>query len=63
MTNPTPEALAVSREDAVRFLESACRNWAHLEPLDNDDLDDVAGSLALFLRQRARAALAEGGEK
>lgn len=56
MTTPNEVAglieAAVSREDAIKFLESACRNWDHVGPLSHDDIDDVAGSLASFLKKR-----------
>lgn len=46
--------LTVSNADATRFLESACRNWQDLR-INSDDIADVAGSLAAFLRLRATA--------
>nr|WP_298099710.1 hypothetical protein [uncultured Shinella sp.] len=38
----------VSREEAVRFLECATRNWSKVPPLSEDDLGDVATELLRF---------------
>ena len=46
------EGLTVTRDDAVKFLESAVRNWSRVPRLSNDDLDDVAGALSSFLKNR-----------
>lgn len=35
----------VSREEAVRFLECATRNWSKVPPLSEDDIGDVATEL------------------
>ncbi|WP_103730674.1 hypothetical protein [Novosphingobium sp. HII-3] len=48
----------VSRDDAVKFLEHACRNWRHLAPLSEDDVQDVAEALAAFSRARAKGGAA-----
>lgn len=53
--------LTVSISDAVKFLESACRNWANVD-VDQDDVADVAGALAWFLRHRLSAMPASSGE-
>lgn len=38
----------VSTEDAIGFLESACRNWQFVPRLSADDLQDVAKELTRF---------------
>ncbi|KKX28260.1 hypothetical protein [Rhizobium sp. LC145] len=45
----------VTREDAIKFLEGACRNWSKVPRLSNDDLQDVATELSRFVASRALA--------
>lgn len=45
----------VTREEAIKFLESAVRNWLHVPRLSNHDIDDVAGALTSFLKTRGAA--------
>lgn len=42
----------ITKAEAVRFLESACRNWRQLPPLSQDDLADVADALTHFISAR-----------
>jgi hypothetical protein len=42
----------VTNEDAIKFLEGACRNWTKVPRLSNDDLHDVATELDRFLVSR-----------
>jgi len=42
----TSSGAKVSREDAIKFLERACRNWSAIPPLSNDDIEDVAKELS-----------------
>ncbi|MGE8143029.1 hypothetical protein ACQKOE_13725 [Novosphingobium sp. NPDC080210] len=51
------------RKAAIRFLESACRNWRNLGPLSNDDIADVAGALARYTKPMEQAAYAAGLER
>ena len=51
----------VTRDQAISFLESACRNWKRLPPLDNDDIEDVRLALHRF-RTPAKAG-EEGVER
>ena len=55
------EAVKVSRDDAIKFLEGACRNWSKVPRLSTDDLDDVATELTRFFAKRS-ALLPPGGE-
>lgn len=45
----------VSRDDAIAFLESACRNWSHVPALSEDDIGDVASELLRFAIKRSAA--------
>lgn len=38
----------VTRDDAIRFLETACRNWRKMPSLSGADIRDVADALAGF---------------
>ena len=42
----------ITREDAIKFLEGACRNWSKVPRLSNDDLQDVATELSRFVASR-----------
>lgn len=44
---------SVTREDAIAFLESACRNWSHVPKLTEEDIADVASELLRFLIKRS----------
>jgi len=46
----------VTREDAIRFLEGACRNWSNVPPLSEDDIGDVASELLRFAIKRSQAS-------
>lgn len=46
------ERLVVTREDAISFLEGACRNWSHIPKLSEDDIGDVASELLRFVAKR-----------
>lgn len=46
---------SVSREDAIKFLEGACRNWSKVPRLSNDDIQDVATELERFATSRPSA--------
>jgi hypothetical protein len=48
-TNTAP---TVTRKDAIKFLEGACRNWSKVPRLSNDDLQDVATELSRFMASR-----------
>lgn len=49
---PTADKIAVTREDAITFLECACRNWSHVPKLSEDDIGDVATELLRFAMSR-----------
>ena len=40
----------VTNEEAIEFLENACRNWAEFPVLSPPDIEDVAKSLTRFVR-------------
>lgn len=42
----------ISNEDAIKFLEGACRNWSRVPPLSKDDVGDVAAELYRFVASR-----------
>jgi len=51
MTNHQPtqaDRAPVTNLDALRFLESACRNWDPMPPLTTDDIGDVREELQRF---------------
>jgi hypothetical protein len=53
--NPNPqtaELVPVTQADAIRFLETAVRNWSHVPVLSNSDVDDVRSALQAFARHR-----------
>lgn len=50
---PSVSSRGVTRQDAISFLESACRNWSHVPKLSEDDLGDVASELLRFVAKRA----------
>lgn len=52
MPPQTHAAPTVTREDAIKFLEGACRNWSKVPRLSNDDLQDVATELSRFVASR-----------
>ncbi|MFD1330232.1 hypothetical protein [Mycoplana ramosa] len=39
----------VSRDEAIKFLERACRNWSKVPRLSEDDIADVASELLRFV--------------
>lgn len=43
----------VSNAEALKFLESAVRNWSHVPPVTADDIADVATELTRFLAAKA----------
>ncbi|MDI6838062.1 MAG: hypothetical protein QMD99_20425 [Rhizobiaceae bacterium] len=43
------EEVRVTREDAIKFLERACRNWSKVPKLSYDDVDDVVVELSRLL--------------
>lgn len=58
MPDEKRKLLSVTREDAVSFLEGACRNWSHVPKLSEDDIGDVAVELLRFLQKRVPAEVA-----
>lgn len=50
---PQDRSRGVTREDAISFLESACRNWSHVPKLSEDDIGDVASELLRFVAKHA----------
>ena len=48
-------ASEATKDEAIKFLECAVRNWSHVPRLSNDDIDDVRVALNSF----RRAAVAE----
>lgn len=48
----------VTREEAIKFFEGACRNWSKVPKLSEDDIGDVASELLRF----SLAARAEENE-
>lgn len=51
MTDTTKPA--VTREEAMKFLEIAIRNWSDVQELSQGDADDVATALSWFLGKRS----------
>lgn len=51
MTDAVKMVTGVTRDDAVKFLEQACRNWRHVPHLSNEDIADVMVALAVFARK------------
>ncbi len=49
-------AVTCSDEEAISFLETACRNWSHVPRLSKDDLADVATALVHFVARKTAAA-------
>lgn len=47
---------SVTREEAIKFLESACRNWTRVPPLSEDDIGDVATELLRFVAKSSAPA-------
>lgn len=54
MTDKAP----VTVEQAIAFLENACRNWSRVPRLSKDDIADVAMALSSF-RLQSTAAVEE----
>ena len=50
--NKTSET-TVTRDDAIAFLEVACRNWSKVPKLSEEDIGDVAMALLQFYTRRA----------
>ena len=46
------KTISISREEAIQFLEMACRNWSHVPALSEDDIGDVASELLRFVNMR-----------
>lgn len=51
----------VSREEALKFLGIAVRNWSHVPPLSEDDVGDVATALLWFVNSRLSPPTREEG--
>jgi hypothetical protein len=47
-----PQPVVVTRNEAISFLEGACRNWRHVPELSDDDIGDVATELMRFVSKR-----------
>lgn len=47
----------ITREEAIEFLERACRNWSKVPHLSDNDLFDVAVELTRFSSARTAAAI------
>lgn len=43
----------VQPEEAIKFLENACRNWTRVPRLSKDDIADVCGALEAFAKHRS----------
>ncbi|WDA36449.1 hypothetical protein [Sphingobium sp. YC-XJ3] len=54
----TTDKAPVTVEQAIAFLENACRNWSRVPRLSKDDIADVAMALSRF-RLQSTAALEE----
>lgn len=52
MTTENDDLARVTREDAIKFLEGACRNWKHVPRLSDEDVRDVATELTRFVGDR-----------
>lgn len=52
MTDLAKKPDPVSRDEAIKFLESACRNWEYVS-FTLEDVDDVADALTHFVAERA----------
>ena len=50
------EAGDVLREQAIQFLEGACRNWSKVPRLSEGDISDVATELTRFSSRRSATA-------
>ncbi|WP_313326207.1 hypothetical protein [Sphingobium yanoikuyae] len=62
MTDAVKMAIAVTKDDAVKFLENACRNWKHVPRLSNEDIADVMVALAGFAKKVSTTAPEQAGE-
>lgn len=62
MTEIVKMTVGVTRDDAVKFLEQACRNWQHVPQLSNEDIADVMVTLAMFARKHSAAAVGHAGK-
>lgn len=49
----------VTRDDAIRLIESGMRNWPHIPRIDADDLEDLRASLEGIVRHHRQSAIAE----
>ncbi len=45
----------VTRDDAIAFMNRACRNWSDMPPLSEDDIGDLAMELLRFVTARVSA--------
>lgn len=46
------DKIEVTQADAIKFLESACRNWTDMPSISTEDIADVAGALQRFVTNR-----------
>lgn len=46
----------IDHNQAIRFIETACRNWRHVPPLSSDDIADVADALTHFCKKHMAAS-------
>lgn len=53
---PDSDREGVTREDAIKFLETACRNWSEVPKLSEEDIADVASELLRFRSLKASGA-------
>ncbi|KFC62731.1 hypothetical protein FF80_03298 [Devosia sp. LC5] len=56
-------ASRVSRDEAIAFLEGACRNWSSVPKLSEDDIGDVASELLRFVSARSLSDSVSDGSK
>ena len=45
MNDDVKMAIEIGSDEAISFLENACRNWSRVPKLSKDDVGDVARAL------------------
>lgn len=62
MNDDVKMAIEIGSDEAISFLENACRNWSRVPKLSKDDVGDVARALTGIVRKYQPAALEQAGE-
>ena len=58
----TVDIAALRADDAIKFLETACRNWNHVPRLRPDDIEDVRAALQSFAAKQLAVQAARVAE-